>query len=1091
MGKFNYLVKKLNYLVAIFLIIIILCICLTAKTTFSVSTKQYTRDQLQKMLVSAAISYYYNNYYSDYEQYLLDADVEYPSVNGKNSCVLNYKNATGCISSSNYFPLVSTTFYRNLKITPEEVSRSNMYNTDCTGFTYLVYNNVLGYDLSEFYSLTSTSNVVRINSDGLPTKKRAIESKSDYYEMVDKFDRAWNCTGNLERISNCIVKNNGDRNACVFSQSLSNESMKKYNINGEYSKKGVEYVDKNNNSELIYNYNFKHLTYHDETDYSGYKDEWAKVIKKFIKTDGNSEFMMQPGDMLKITYTQYGHVMVYVDKALNENDTGLIHATGEDGVWEDFSVRYEPDIYDYLSHKMISLKDSGNDDSRITSLSVIRPINKYCNKTNGKEICNNDNITTNDEARVAFSSTRVEQYITKDGRGISSYNSVDVGDTITYGLSLEDKRNYGYCSNSSKNKKTCVCNENDPNCGLEWIETGNVYDDGVDGEKTYTIKFTLPYGTTMEKYPSAFKKIVNSDNSISYVYTGTGYKNPTFNVSIDSSAPGKIEPGKFEVTYNGSTLKLETIELNVNRTINYNDISKINEKINEFKYKKFTYSNTNQINNTSNISTVTKFSSLDFIKYIYYNNFNIDLSYLTGQKIVDSLFFSWSTSNTQTKNNTNYTYKVSAFFKKDGTDDISKMLVDGMYGGKKLIGNENGKRIKYIHHRYFEVGDIIAVSDKFIDNFYHNREGNHLNYSLTTINPNNDFKYYIVSDFSSNGYPTLINFSDKGVESCSQEARVFDDDGNYIMNNKKEYNCSSRVIKHLLYSSNLFVVLRPTKLYNDISYNVTLHDGEKITINKLKYNEHYPTLSKTGYKFEGWYFDNEYTKKATKVNLHTDHDIYAKFSPAEYNVTINLNGGTYSGDTSVKVAYGKNYTLPTITRDGYTFVSWVVSGKGSSVTDNIFTMGDEDAVVTATWKENDRLIFDNSLSVDESNRIIYYVKEKTLMGDILNKTSTNGTVVLYDNKNNVIKQNHLAGTGYIISFKFKNEVVNYVVSVKGDVTGDGYVKVNDVMKIANYLLENKGLNGEYLIAADINEDNKVKMNDLMKLAITMINGGSI
>ena len=47
------------------------------------------------------------------------------------------------------------------------------------------------------------------------------------------------------------------------------------------------------------------------------------------------------------------------------------------------------------------------------------------------------------------------------------------------------------------------------------------------------------------------------------------------------------------------------------------------------------------------------------------------------------------------------------------------------------------------------------------------------------------------------------------------------------------------------------------------------------------------------------------------------------------------------------------------------------------------------------------------------------------------------------------------------------------------------------MKIANYLLENKGLSGEYLIAADINSDNKVKMNDLMKLATTMINGGSL
>ena len=74
-------------------------------------------------------------------------------------------------------------------------------------------------------------------------------------------------------------------------------------------------------------------------------------------------------------------------------------------------------------------------------------------------------------------------------------------------------------------------------------------------------------------------------------------------------------------------------------------------------------------------------------------------------------------SPTQTYNHKNYTYQYSAFFKKSGTDsDISKMLVDGMYGGKKLIGNENGKRIKYIHNRYFEIGDIIVVSDKY--NFY-------------------------------------------------------------------------------------------------------------------------------------------------------------------------------------------------------------------------------------------------------------------------------------------------------------------------------------------------------------------------------------
>ena len=234
-----------------------------------------------------------------------------------------------------------------------------------------------------------------------------------------------------------------------------------------------------------------------------------------------------------------------------------------------------------------------------------------------------------------------------------------------------------------------------------------------------------------------------------------------------------------------------------------------------------------------------------------------------------------------------------------------------------------------------------------------------------------------------------------------------------------------------------------------------------------------------------------YNKKVTNVNLHTDHEVWAKFSPIEYNLTIKPNGGTFSGPTSVKVTYKKEYTLPTVTREGYTFVRWQISGKDSSINGNILTMGSEDVTVTAVWQENDHLTFDSSLSVDKNNKIIYHIKASSLMSDILNKTSTNGTVVLYDNKNNIIKENHLAATGYVISFEFADQTINYKVAVKGDVTGDGYVKVNDVMKIANYLLENKGLTGEYLIAADINSDNKVKMNDLMKLATTMINGGNL
>ena len=44
--------------------------------------------------------------------------------------------------------------------------------------------------------------------------------------------------------------------------------------------------------------------------------------------------------------------------------------------------------------------------------------------------------------------------------------------------------------------------------------------------------------------------------------------------------------------------------------------------INEFKNKNYTYSTSSQITNTDSMKTETSFSSLDFIKYIYWKNFN-------------------------------------------------------------------------------------------------------------------------------------------------------------------------------------------------------------------------------------------------------------------------------------------------------------------------------------------------------------------------------------------------------------------------------------------------------------------------------------
>ncbi|MGM9877555.1 MAG: InlB B-repeat-containing protein [Bacilli bacterium] len=1044
MKKIKDFITKFRYFFIIIIILIIIILLfyfsLISNRSVATETNTYSRQDLQKMLISAALSYYYNNYYSDYEQYLLDADVKYPDISNNNSCVLDYEKNTNCVSKKSFYPLVSTTFYDNLNISPEDVSRSNMYNIACSAFTYLIYSNVLGYNMSEFYSLYGTANTTKItktteNGEIIykPDKIRAISSLDTFNDAITKYGRAWATTGILTRVSNCIAQNNGDRTKCLFTSALDGPELKAYDIiNSKKGKDGI-YIDKDNKSEIVFNYNFENLTYKDANNYNKYLDEWNSIIEYFTK--GNEKYLLQKGDIIKIQYKSAGHAMFYVEDVLNSNDSGIIHATGVDGSYDSFSIRYESSIVNYLNSRKNKHKNEG-DTNRIINLTIIRPLNVYCGNTN---TCTNNNITQNDKARVAFSGTRVEQYVKKDGRGISIYNSVDVGDTITYGLSLEDKRGYGYCSDSSKNKSGCV---SDDSKERQWISSGNAYDNVKN--KKFIVKFTAPEGTRIIKYPSKYTCKTSSSNEITCEGTD---RYPTFNVIVDSSVSSKLEAGKFEVSYkdndkssslNTISLKLNTISLNVNRTINPNDVNNLMNTINTFKNKNYKHNDKDQITSKDSINTATSFSSLDFIKYIYYNNFHIDLSELTGENIINSLFYSWNGYYSQYLSGTSAAYNLSAFFKKDEekTNTISNMLVDGMYGGKKLIGNENKKRIKYIHNRYLEIGDIIVVSNKFIDNFDHSREGTAQNYSLTTVNPS-ELEYYLVTSFDKDGYPTLISFNKNGLDTCSKESKKFDGEGNYLLNTGGSYYCSFRVIKHLLFSSNLFAVLRPTQVYNDAEYGISAYvDGYPAKGTVVKYNDKYSekiqTPYKKGYDFDGWYLDPDYKTKVTNVRVHSNHKIYGKFKEVKYKLTINPNGGNYSGSTTIDVLREYTYTLPTITRDGYTFVKWEVSGKGSSVNNNIFTMGNESASVKAIWKEEKEISFDSSLLVDRYNNIINDIKPGTTIGSIADKITTNGTITLYDNNKNKIGREEKVNNGYIISIKYSASVDEYVLFLKNE-----------------------------------------------------------
>ena len=83
----------------------------------TIASNSYTRKELQDMVVATAKSFYYNGKYSDYEQHGMDNKVAIPT------------NANATFSSFQW---------RNLNITPESVSRSNRYSTDCSGIVFAI-----------------------------------------------------------------------------------------------------------------------------------------------------------------------------------------------------------------------------------------------------------------------------------------------------------------------------------------------------------------------------------------------------------------------------------------------------------------------------------------------------------------------------------------------------------------------------------------------------------------------------------------------------------------------------------------------------------------------------------------------------------------------------------------------------------------------------------------------------------------------------------------------------------------------------------------------------------------------------------------
>lgn len=113
-----------------------------------------------------------------------------------------------------------------------------------------------------------------------------------------------------------------------------------------------------------------------------------------------------------------------------------------------------------------------------------------------------------------------------------------------------------------------------------------------------------------------------------------------------------------------------------------------------------------------------------------------------------------------------------------------------------------------------------------------------------------------------------------------------------------------------------------------------------------------PIPTKKGYNFKGWYTgntpnDDKFTNSdAVFKNL----ELFALFEVGTYTVTLDLNGGTYEGETALKFTFGEEYTLPTtITKPNYDFSGWTLNGE---VFENSGIYNYEDITLVAQYKDH-------------------------------------------------------------------------------------------------------------------------------------------
>lgn len=230
-----------------------------------------------------------------------------------------------------------------------------------------------------------------------------------------------------------------------------------------------------------------------------------------------------------------------------------------------------------------------------------------------------------------------------------------------------------------------------------------------------------------------------------------------------------------------------------------------------------------------------------------------------------------------------------------------------------------------------------------------------------TFYPNGDASKWLYATSTNNGVRVGTNANKTFKIDATSGYLFHNGTSRYIgVYNSQDWRCYTTVhdnIKNQTLKFYKYVPCGPTETTITLHPNGgTPNENQEITTEEESYTLPECPFSHTGYTFDGWATSANgnviYENKETIENLNgTAVNLYAKWTPIQYDITYNLYGGTNHASNPAKYTIETStITLQAPTKTGYTFGGWYKENTFETSVTQITNGSTGDITLYAKWE---------------------------------------------------------------------------------------------------------------------------------------------